>query len=233
MYSRSRPQPRFSRALDVALAIFALIITAPLMGAIAIAIRLDCGRPIGFQQTRVGRNGQPLRMHKFRTLDLSTPEDAVTPEGDPRVTRSGRILRRYRLDELPQLLDVLAGRLAFVGPRPERAVDLANLDASSREQFLAIQPGLTGPVQLDFIAEDELLANCEDPAHTYRSVLVPAKVAANVRIFAQRSLRADIGCILRTLRVLGSGSERAHSRERVAVLLQTREAGRRSAGDEV
>jgi lipopolysaccharide/colanic/teichoic acid biosynthesis glycosyltransferase len=210
---------RLMRLQELALAAGLLLLAAPVMALIWLAIRLDSGRPVFFAQTREGLNGTPLIIHKFRTLDHDTPADAVTPEGDRHITRTGVLARRYRLDELPQLFDVIRGDLALVGPRPERAIDLRHVDERSKRALLQIRPGITGPVQLQFIGEDKVLAQVSDPERVYREVLVPAKVAANLEAFKTRSLWTDLSALAATLKTLCSPKARQASEQRLQQLL--------------
>jgi lipopolysaccharide/colanic/teichoic acid biosynthesis glycosyltransferase len=208
------------RLVDAIVAAVALVIALPLLAAIALLIRLDSGPPLLFTQTRAGLNGRPFELLKFRTIEPGPVTDDVTPEGDARITRVGRVLRRYRLDELPQLVNVVKGDLALVGPRPELSADLECLEPSLRARYLALKPGLTGPVQLDFIAEDRVLADSADPTRTYRELLVPAKVAANLRTFEHATLAARLACLLRTPWVLLSPAARRRSETVVAAHLK-------------
>lgn len=208
-----------SRAVDVMVALPLVLVALPLMAIVAVSILLDGGPPILFAQVRAGEGGRKLKIHKFRTLRLDAPEDTVTPEGDPHVTRVGQLLRRYRLDELPQLLDVFHGRLSLVGPRPEREIDLQFLDPAERRMLLSIRPGITGPTQLEFIGEDLLLARVGNPDDVYRQVLIPAKCAFNLRAFRERSWRSDLRCLVRTVGVLVSRRSRKASFERLTELL--------------
>jgi len=208
-----------SRALDVLVALPLVLAALPLMAIVAVAVLLDSGRPVLFAQVRAGEGGRKLKIHKFRTLRPDAPQDAVTPEGDPHVTRVGRLLRRYRLDELPQLFDVVRGGLSLVGPRPEREIDLEFLDPAERRLLLSIRPGITGPAQLEFIGEDLLLARVGNPDDVYRRVLIPAKCAFNLRAFRERSWRSDLRCLVRTVQVLMSRRARRASVERLTALV--------------
>jgi lipopolysaccharide/colanic/teichoic acid biosynthesis glycosyltransferase len=218
MMSKSTAAVMPRRLFDLGVASALLVFTAPVLVMIAAALRIQNRGPVLYRQRRLGFRHQTLTLHKFRTLETDTPEDIVTPEGDHHITPVGRVLRRSRLDELPQLFDVLTGRLALVGPRPELAIDLADLDPATLEQFLAIRPGMTGPVQLEFIAEDEVLAGVADPTKIYRSQLIPAKVASNLQAFRNRTVRQDAACLMRTLFVLCSTDAREASRRRLAAL---------------
>ena len=218
MMSKSTAAVMPRRLFDLGFATALLIFAAPVMLTIAAALRIQNRGPVLYRQSRMGFRGQPLMLHKFRTLEMDTPEDTVTPHGDHHITPVGRVLRRSRLDELPQLFDVITGSLALVGPRPELAIDLAGIEPATLERFLAIKPGMTGPVQLEFIAEDDLLAGVTDPTQIYRSQLIPAKVAGNLQAFRHRSVSRDAACLLRTVFVLCSTDARQASRQALAEL---------------
>jgi len=215
------PAQTLPRGFDVALAAVALVLLGPVLLAIGLAVVLTSGRPMLYGQTRLGRNGVPFRIHKFRTLEVGSDEDdTVAPDGDPRTTPVGGWLRRSRLDELPQLWDVLRGRMALVGPRPETAANLAGVDAQALERRLSVRPGLTGATQLALIAEDELLADEANPTQIYREVLVPAKVRNDIAWLKTRTRAGDLALLLRTPMVLASPGLRMQSRRRVSALLR-------------
>ena len=205
-----------SRAFDVVVSAVLLSVLSPLMVLIAVAIRIDSPGPAIFTQERLGRGCKPFRMRKFRTLRICRGEIATTvPKGDARVTRVGHWLRRFRLDELPQLLDVLIGSMALVGPRPEVPANLQAVAPRERERVLLVRPGITGPTQLDFIAEDELLAEVAEPTVIYRQILVPAKVRNDLAWTQSRTFWSDLMVILRTPMTLCS--RRAWTRSRTCV----------------
>jgi lipopolysaccharide/colanic/teichoic acid biosynthesis glycosyltransferase len=212
-----RKAARFlSRAFDALVSAILLLLASPLMVVIAVAIKRDSPGPVIFTQQRLGRGCKLYPMHKFRTLkDGGGETETIVPAGDARVTRVGHCLRRFRLDELPQLLDVLSGRMALVGPRPEVPANLEAILPEERELLLSVRPGLTGPTQLDFIAEDELLAEVSDPTATYRQIIVPAKVRNNLAWLPSRSIAGDLLVLLRTPMVLFS--RRAWARSRILV----------------
>src|SRR5262245_19499168 len=141
------------RTFDLLVAVFALVILAPVLLAAAVWVRLDSPGPALFRQERVGRHGKVFRIHKLRTMQVAASEHgpAITTEADPRVTPAGRWLRHYRIDELPQLLDVIVGHMSLVGPRPELPRFVACYPASLREQVLAVRPGITDPAALEFV----------------------------------------------------------------------------------
>ncbi|MCA8965597.1 MAG: sugar transferase [Planctomycetes bacterium] len=200
-----------SRLQDLCVGGALLVLTAPLQAAIALAVRIDLGAPVLFTQTRLGRGGRPFTLHKFRTL----PGGEVVA-----ATRLGRWLRRLHLDELPQLCDVLRGDMALVGPRPEVPDNLEAIDAATRARLWQVRPGITGPTQLAFVAEDDVLAGLDESLAVYRRVLVPAKVQRDLQWLTRRTWWGDLGVLLRTPFVLLSPAARRRSRQLVASLLR-------------
>jgi len=195
------------RLFDLLGASLGLLLLSPLLLAIAAAIKLDSHGPVFFRQQRVGRRGVPFRIHKFRTMVADAPQrgPALTVGDDLRITRLGRWLRRTRLDELPQLLDVLAGSMSLVGPRPELPRYVAHYPAALRERVLSVRPGITDPSSLLHLHEAEQLARAADPEREYIEVILPRKLQCAADYAAQASLRSDLGVLLRTLRLLVQG----------------------------
>lgn len=192
------------RIFDVLAAGLGLLVLSPLLALVALWVRLDSPGPALFRQTRVGRHGVPFTIHKFRTMRVE-PGAAITVGEDPRITRSGRWLRSTKLDELPQLWDVLRGAMSLVGPRPELPAYVALHPIGLREQVLAVRPGITDPASLAFSHEAELLAAAADPELEYREVILPAKLQLSADYAARASLRTDLGLILQTLRRVVGG----------------------------
>jgi lipopolysaccharide/colanic/teichoic acid biosynthesis glycosyltransferase len=192
------------RLFDLLGASLALLLLSPLMLAIAAAIKLDSRGPVFFRQQRVGRHGLPFRIHKFRTMVADAPlrGPALTVGDDVRITRIGRWLRRTRLDELPQLIDVVAGHMSLVGPRPELPQYVAHYPAALRECALSVRPGITDPSSLLYLDESEQLARAADPEREYLEVILPRKLQCAADYAAQASLRSDVGVLWRTLRLL-------------------------------
>jgi lipopolysaccharide/colanic/teichoic acid biosynthesis glycosyltransferase len=192
------------RVFDLLGASLALLLLSPLMLAIALAIKLDSRGPVFFRQQRVGRHGVPFFIHKFRSMVADAPQRglALTVGDDPRITRIGRWLRRARLDELPQLLDVLAGTMSLVGPRPELPQYVAQYPSLLRERVLSVRPGITDPSSLLHLDEAEQLARAADPEREYIEVILPRKLQCAADYAARASLRSDLGVLLRTLRLL-------------------------------
>ena len=190
------------RSFDIVVCIVALLLLAPLMTAIALFVKLDSPGPVFFRQERVGRFGRLFRMHKFRTMRADADGLQLTVGDDPRITRGGAWLRRTRLDELPQLIDVLRGAMSLVGPRPEVPRYVAHYPPALRERALAVRPGLTDPASLDFIDEAALLARAADPEREYIEVILPAKVQRAAEYAERATLASDLVVIARTLRIL-------------------------------
>ena len=192
------------RLFDLLGACIALALLAPLLLGVALAIRLDSPGPVFFRQLRVGRSGVPFRIHKFRTMRIDAPAlgPAVTVGQDPRITRIGHVLRHYRIDELPQFIDVLLGRMSLVGPRPEVPKFVAVYPAELKAKVLAVRPGLTDPAALAHIDEAALLAAAADPEREYIEHILPRKLALQAEYAAQATLWSDLVVLGRTLQVL-------------------------------
>jgi lipopolysaccharide/colanic/teichoic acid biosynthesis glycosyltransferase len=192
------------RLFDLIGAALALALLWPLLVGVALWIKLDSPGPVLFRQPRVGRRGRLFSIHKFRTMVEGAPQlgPMLTVGADERITRAGAFLRRSKIDELPQLLDVLAGDMSLVGPRPELPAYVAHYPADLRERVLAVRPGITDPVSLALADEGELLARAADPEREYVEVLLPQKLRAAAAYAEQASLATDLRVIGRTLRVL-------------------------------
>ncbi len=202
----SEASPGFTgkRLLDLLASATGLLLLAPLFLVLAAWIRLDSAGPVFFRQERVGRGGVPFRIHKFRTMQaaIGPSGPALTVGADPRITRVGAFLRRSKLDELPQLIDVLRGDMSLVGPRPEVPQYVAGYPADVRAKVLSVRPGITDPASLQFRNESELLARAADPEREYREVVLPAKLRLAVDYVDHATLAGDLRLIGTTLRVL-------------------------------
>lgn len=189
------------RALDVALATVGLVVTSPIVLVAAIAVKLDSPGPALYNGVRVGRDGRTFQIHKLRTMRVSAGP-SVTAGDDLRITRTGRFLRRTKLDELPQLFNVLKGDMSLVGPRPEDPKYVAMYTPEQR-RVLAVRPGITGPAVLAYINEEELLRG-EDVESAYVTRVMPAKLELDLKYVADASLGGDLRILGRTVaRVLG------------------------------
>ena len=193
------------RAFDVTVAGLVLLVLWPVMAVIAILIRATSPGPAFFRQERVGLHGELFRIHKFRTLRTGPAGPMISPTGDPRITRVGAVLRRTKLDELPQLLDVLAGTMSLVGPRPEVPAYAALWPAEYRDVILSVRPGITDPASVAFRDEPERLAAVADPEAYYVSVLLPEKARMYAEYVRGQSFLGDLMVLGRTARAVAVG----------------------------
>ena len=191
------------RIFDVLLSAVGLVVLSPLFVAIALFIKLDDGGPVFFRQMRVGSGGRCFRIWKFRTMATrpGSPDSPLTVGDDPRVTRVGAWLRRLKLDELPQLLNVLRGEMSLVGPRPELPCYVARYSAEER-RVLNLMPGITSEGSLRYWNESAVLAQAEDPERAFVEVIMPEKIRLNLAYGDRATLWTDVRLILRTLRHL-------------------------------
>ena len=187
----------FFRLLDVVCAAAALVILAPIFFGLAALILGHDGPPVLFNQVRVGRRGKLFRIWKFRTMHVGAEGMLVTAAGDRRVTRLGAALRRFKLDELPQLLNVLVGDMSLIGPRPE-VPEYVQLEAPIWQALLQVRPGLTDLATLLYRDEEKLLGAASDPIGFYRETVLPEKLILNLRYLRSRSIRRDLNLIFLT-----------------------------------
>ncbi|MBX6365251.1 MAG: sugar transferase [Gemmatimonadetes bacterium] len=188
------------RAFDLVAALAGLLVLWPLFLLVALAIKLDDGGSVFFRQTRVGWHGRPFRLWKFRTMvpDAERRGGQLTVGRDPRITRVGYWLRRWKLDELPQLLNVVAGEMSLVGPRPEVPRYVARYTEAQR-RVLEVRPGITDPAAIEYCDESELLARADDPERLYVEELLPRKLQMNLQYAREATVWRDVGMVLRTL----------------------------------
>ncbi len=185
------------RAFDFLASLVGLALLAIPLGAVALAIIIDDGRPVLFRQTRVGLNGREFSLLKFRTMVVNAEADGRLSVGkDRRITGVGRALRRYKLDELPQLLNVLLGEMSLVGPRPE-VPEYAHV-YPEQERVWSVRPGITDPTSIELYDESEILARVDDAERYYVDVLLPQKTRRYLAYIDSHSFLGDIGIILRT-----------------------------------
>lgn len=192
------------RLFDLFFALPGLALLFPLFLFIAIWIKFDSSGPVFFRQERVGQLGRLFRIYKFRTmcLDAEAKGRQITVGEDPRITASGRFLRRYKLDELPQLLNVLAGDMSLVGPRPEVPRYVEMYPAELKNKVLSVPPGITDYASIEYRGENAILGKAADPDKAYIEEIMPAKLAYCERYVAERSLWVDFVIIIRTLKAL-------------------------------
>ena len=188
------------RTFDILVAGAGLLMTAPLLGLIALLVRASSQGPVFFRQERMGRGFRPFQILKFRTMIVDAPRlgGPLTAGDDPRITRVGRFLRKTKLDELPQLINVLRGDMSFVGPRPEvrRYVEMYRADY---EQLLTVRPGITDLASLRYRHESELLGQYADPDAAYIKVILPDKIALGREYIVRSSVLFDLKLILQTV----------------------------------
>jgi len=188
------------RLFDIFFSVTGLILLSPLLLLIALLIKQDSAGPVFFRQIRIGRNGKPFRIHKFRTMtaDDSIKGLQITVGTDPRITRTGQWLRRYKLDELPQLIDVVQSNMSLVGPRPEVPKYVEHYPAELKDLVLSVRPGITDNASIEYRDENKILVESENPEHDYIEKILPVKLEYYRRYVAERSLTGDIAIILRT-----------------------------------
>lgn len=204
-YEVRENSPRFypragKRAFDVVVSTVGLVFLSPLFCVLAVAIKLSSREPVFFRQRRVGRDGIPFKILKFRSMRAGSEAlgSGLTASSDPRITRLGRLLRRYKIDELPQLWNVLVGEMSLVGPRPELQIFVAGYTAAQRG-VLAVRPGITGPDALAYRSEENLLDAASDPARFYRETILPEKLALGIQYAKEIQFFTDVKIILQSL----------------------------------
>lgn len=191
------------RCFDVIIGLAALFLLMPLFMIISVWIVVDSGLPVFFKQQRVGKNHREFQLLKFRTMyPHSDKKGPLTIGfGDKRITRVGRILRRFKLDELPQLFNVLSGEMSMVGPRPE-VRKFVNLYTEAQKQVLTIKPGITDWASIEYVDENEILAATSDPEKMYIEVIMPHKIELNLRFIQKLSIWEYFRIIFATVRKL-------------------------------
>ena len=192
------------RLFDLLAAGLGLVLLSPLLVGIGLWIRVDSPGPALYRQERVGRFGRLFRIHKFRTMSQGESNSAmqITVGDDPRITRAGKVLRRLKLDELPQLWDVLVGDMSLVGPRPEVPKYVALYPDTLRDKVLSVRPGMTDRASIEYREENDLLARAADPERTYIEVVMPVKLRYAAEYVDRRSMGSDLCLIGATVRAL-------------------------------
>ena len=188
-----------NRAFDLPVALAGLVLTSPVVAAAAIAVKLDSRGPVFYSGSRVGRDGKPFRIHKLRTMRAATGP-SITAGDDPRITRVGRFLRRTKIDELPQLLNVVKGEMSLVGPRPEDP-DFVALYTLEQRRLLSLRPGITGPAAVEF-ADEEALLSGGDGQKRYVEQVMPRKLAVELAYADRATFASDLGILMRTASLL-------------------------------
>ena len=189
------------RLFDFVASFFGLILLTPIFVLAALWIKLDSKGDIFFRQERVGFQGALFRIHKFRTmvLDAEKKGKQITVGADSRITTVGSFLRKYKLDELPQLIDVLVGDMSLVGPRPEVPKYIDYYTDDEKHDVLSVKPGITDNAAIEFRDESELLARAKDPEATYINKVLPKKIALYRKYVRERSFFGDVAIIFKTI----------------------------------
>ena len=205
--SRMQPSMGLKRAMDIFGALIGLTFLSPVFALIALRIKLDSPGAVFFRQTRVGLGGSTFRIFKFRSMrdDPARPGIALTVREDSRVTRFGAFLRQSKLDELPQLINVLAGDMSLVGPRPEVPEYIKYYMPGQRAIILSVKPGMTDYAAIRFRHESELLDSAHDPVEFYRREIMPIKFAYYERYVDDIGMLNDLRIILATIGLLVGG----------------------------
>lgn len=184
---------------DRTAAFFGLMFLSPILLVVAVLVKSRMpGGPVIFTQTRVGRNGRLFTMYKFRSMTVGHSGSSVSVAGESRITPLGAILRKYKLDELPELWNVLVGDMSFVGPRPDVPGYADNLEGENR-LILKLRPGITGPASLKYANEEEILARVTDPVKYNDEVIFPDKVRINLDYYYNHTFIGDIKLIFQTI----------------------------------
>ncbi len=186
------------RSFDIVVSFIGLIFLSPLLATIAILIKLRTPGPVLFRQVRTGENDKPFVLYKFRTMIVNHGGSSISMKGEGRITSLGAILRKYKLDELPELVNVLKGDMSFVGPRPDLPEYTQKLEGDELK-ILDLRPGITSPASLKYVNEEEIVASASDPITYYNEVIWPDKVKLNLEYQKNRSFFGDLVIIIKTI----------------------------------
>jgi lipopolysaccharide/colanic/teichoic acid biosynthesis glycosyltransferase len=197
----------FKRIIDIVFSLAALILLSPLLIILAIVVALDSRGGIVYKQLRVGKEGEEFYLYKFRSMAVGSEKKGLLTVGnkDERITRVGYFLRKYKLDELLQLFNVLIGDMSLVGPRPE-VKKYVKLYADEELQVLFVKPGITDYASIEYFNENEMLAQSKYPERTYIEKIMPAKLQLNMKYIEDQSLLLDIKILLKTFKKIFVGS---------------------------
>ncbi|MGE0520988.1 MAG: sugar transferase [Candidatus Binatia bacterium] len=183
------------RIFDIVASVLGLLLLMPVLVVVAVLIRIDSRGPVFFRQERMGRGGRAFLIHKFRTMRVGHGGPELTSAADSRITRVGEALRRFRLDELPQLIDVLAGDMSLVGPRPEVRHLMGQYPEEDRAKILSVRPGMTDWTSIRFRNEAELLRAAPDPEIAYVTQIMPVKARMYREYVDHRSFWGDMAIL--------------------------------------
>ena len=196
------------RVFDIVASALGLVVLSPLFLILAIWIKLDSAGPVFYRQTRVGRHNKDFRVFKFRSMRVGADRGSLITVGgkDPRTTRLGYYIRKYKLDELPQLINVFMGDMSIVGPRPE-VRHYVNYWTPEQMHVLDVRPGITDPASIKFCNENELLAKAESPEKYYIEVIMQEKIRLYLEYVKKQSFLYDIALIIKTLKTIAADGD--------------------------
>ena len=188
------------RFIDITISLLALILLAPVFPILAVLIKSTSRGPLFYKGRRVGRGGEIFLMHKFRSMVANADQIGtdLTPHGDPRVTKVGRFLRKTKVDEIPQIIDILRGKMSLVGPRPESPLYARYYD-KRQKHVLSVRPGMVGPAQIKYRHEELMLKDREDPDAYYIQELMPRKLEIDLDYVENMSFLLDVGIFFKSL----------------------------------
>jgi len=191
------------RFFDLILSLIGLLILVPILFFITILIKISSSGPVFYKQVRVGKNNKDFEIFKFRTMHVNADKKGLLTVGgrDPRVTSIGYYLRKFKLDELPQLINVFKGDMSFVGPRPE-VRQFVNIYSEIQKKVLNVKPGITDLASIEFRNENEILSKEDDPNQYYIDCIMPKKLEINLKYIAQRNLLKYFTVIIKTIKVI-------------------------------
>ena len=193
------------RMFDLIFSFVGLILLSPFFIIVALIIVIDSRGGVFYKQVRVGQGGSNFKLFKFRSMATNADKGSLLTVGgrDSRITRVGYFIRKYKIDELPQLINVLIGDMSLVGPRPEvrRYVDMYN---EEQRKVLTVKPGITDYASIEYSNENELLGKSENPEQTYINEIMPAKLNLNLKYIAEQGMKTDVKIILRTIKKIVS-----------------------------
>lgn len=203
LLGEKKTQLALKRGFDFIVSLIGLAILCPVLLVIALLVKIDSKGPVFFKQTRVGKNGKDFQILKFRTMIVDAEKKGlqITVGKDNRITKVGLFLRKYKLDELPQLINVLKGEMSFIGPRPEVPKYVAMYD-EMQKRILKVRPGITDLASIEYRNENEVLAQSDNPEKTYIEEIMPRKIELNMRYLQNISVAYDIKLIFRTIWVI-------------------------------
>lgn len=188
------------RFFDIVVSLIGFLITLPMVAVLAILVKASSPGPVFYLSKRMGRGGKPFTFYKFRSMVVNADKigGPSTSADDARLTKIGKMLRKYKLDELPQFVNILRGDMSFVGPRPEVVAEFATYDPRVRDMILSVRPGLTDLASIAGLHEEEILAGAKDPHQTYREKIQPQKIKLQLEYIQKQSFWLDIIILVKT-----------------------------------